>query len=630
MAWSKYIHIYINMVIHIHVSLFFIRYVFNEYASRQQETTARALVEMWGVEMNSIPVWTLPAAIAVMGAKSRWLHFPLAPGHIREVDLFGLPRPRRGSSVSFFDDATIDSCLQPCRLHFIADFIVGHAADILRCANPDLVEETRTSLQFHVKCLRETAERLQAPSGSNTWWYTAKQLVTSLLLASQLRNAAHCSTVAELSLRICFPAFRDHLRSIVSTRKFPKASTLCWHQLTLDVAFMRLQARAESPSLKMLGRLRDPRVISKHSGLHFRVAHVDASPYRGREVLLQESVSVSVAQLLDAVAAMKQIAHANISPCELQSMDAAELQRVRALHATMRSTIQRHVHPPAFLATRELNLQVKCQAFLHSVSLETSDIDSLIGWIATLGAFTVDMGTEKGIGLMPKVPISQVLQSWRFSSPLIMEDVGGGDGHGALDGDGADNAIHGSGCMEDNFFEWAVVIPGMMHVLHNLSENLMANLQVWKHIDKRLHAASRVLSSHNNLVRLKRTCFEGMDDLFHQYFSIVPQLVEWRWGSIIRTLRALLAMQAPLRARWNLHMYARGSGDARPLDLEPSAAAAAAGEEGNEEASKQQQERMAMAQDLKLADTAFRDPNFWAALQILEEQKTPNKTNNKK
>ena len=108
----------------------------------------------------------------------------------------------------------------------------------------------------------------------------------------------------------------------------------------------------------------------------------------------------------------------------------------------------------------------------------------------------------------------------------------------------------------------------MMHLFHNLRGAFLASLTLWKGLEKKLHSLARFLNSKNNLVRLRRTCFRGQEAMYEKLFGVVPVWAEWRWSSIVKTLHALLPLQAPLQQNWSYQKYVQGGAEEAPIDAE--------------------------------------------------------------
>ena len=555
----------------------------------------------------------------MIAASKRWTYLPWAPSMVGQADVFLFdafpPRARRAQFVSMLPIGRGD-CAQQSAPHALSSNTLHDLADawVDTVQHLDLpaeqAEHKRETILHNVVLLRNTAEMMN-PFGLRRM-HSVEKIIQTMLLASRIRNSSDVKAILQLSIGLCFPWLAGKTDELLRNVKTLSQPTISRQQLTMDVAFMKVvAAEAEADGqLRRFGASKDHRMLADDSGLHFRNVLVDASPYRGREVLLQESVSVPISGILQATCAMREVVDAGLEDiAAVDALSEIELGRMHDLHKQMREVIKRHTHPPVFLGARELSLMIKTQAFLHSISLETSSLFSLAGWTSTIGSFTVDMGTEKGMGLLPSIPLSKVLQSWRFSPSLLMLDEGGGHDH---DTDHhVDNPRHRPEVLAGNFFGWAVVIPGVMHIFHNLRGSLLSNLDLWTLIEKKLSSLSRFLNSKNNMVRLKRTCFTGLEALADKLFDKkVPTWIEWRWGSIAETLDALLPLQAALQANWSYQKYVRGGTQDGNLDTDD-------GDDPDRAVDPNVEHRKQFLKDLQVADEAIRDPSFWMGCQVL-------------
>ena len=340
----------------------------------------------------------------------------------------------------------------------------------------------------------------------------------------------------------------------------------------------------------------------------FLTTLADASPYRGREMYLQETVYVRASQILESEDAVRQLSLMDFDSL-LSTGDEAERLRVHGLHNLVRSAIHRHCHCPAFLGAKQLGVLTKLQATLHTVGLESSGLPAIVGWLTSVGSITVDMGTEGGLGLLPKVPLSMITQSWRWQAREVPLADGGGDDNFDMPLD-EENCGDVSKDFSENIFTRAIVIPGIMHLMHNTSFFVMSKLQCLGKIRVQLQALCAVLNQSNILQRIRRTCFSGREALFDRIFhSIVPLLVRWRWGSIQMCLSRLLEVRKPLCKFWSLAKYLAGSVMDEDLTRD------AAGLEGKEGGDKG--DRAAYLTQLKHANDAIQDEFFWGACTML-------------
>ncbi len=109
----------------------------------------------------------------------------------------------------------------------------------------------------------------------------------------------------------------------------------------------------------------------------------------------------------------------------------------------------------------------------------------------------VDQGTEKGFGLLIDLDMSKLLPSWHWAEEErnVQADGGGGDGSWT---DGRDVFRDLQRLLPPEYaghlFPYAVVIPGTMHILNNLSSQFMDDLKSWKQVQKKTQRFLQVFS----------------------------------------------------------------------------------------------------------------------------------------
>ena len=569
----------------------------------------------WGAESPSF-IMTVGALLATLVCRRQWHVLPWSPAwKAPSIADFGLPLPANLNAVpplliSINPVDHITPQVNTSCFHDAGDFIL----ELLGKASSRLLEEEvpplEASASVHVKALREAVELL-SPSAreglaATSASYTAVHLVNTLFLTSVARNVEHLDKILGLAVRLTFPALTQEY----DRRRFkalPHKGSVSRHRFTLDYAMMVCHMRKFSPSLLAMSSW-DP-TLEIPDDTYFVSTLADASPYRGRELYLQESVYIHSGMMLEAEAAAHELSTLDVDETlrqfDEEDSDFALLLRVRELHETISRTVHRHCHCPTFLGTRELGLVKKLQATLHTVGLEAPGLRGVLGWLNSVSSLTVDMGTEVGLGLLPAVPLHMVTQSWRWASKLVMlGDVGGQEGEHLPS---ADAGVAGlQACrLQDNLFAWAVVIPGCMHLMNTTSAFVMSRLTALEGIKVRFQAICSILHSSNVLQRLRRTCFSGHEVLFDFVFAAaVPLAIHWRWGSIQACLTRLLEVRHSLRRFWSIEVYLQGSD--RDEEMEEHSC-----EDDRQKA------RAEMREHLKLADEAIKDDYFWGACAML-------------
>ena len=150
---------------------------------------------------------------------------------------------------------------------------------------------------------------------------------------------------------------------------------------------------------------------------------------------------------------------------------------------------------PAFIGALESGLFTKLQATLHThtIGLESPGLREVLGFLTCLSSFTVDIGTEKGLGLFRKIPIEFLVQSWRLAQPNIVSVDGDGDNScmmAAMDSGTANVPPEFS----EKLFAWPLVTPGIVHMMSTVSDHMMNSLLCVERIRLRFTALCSILS----------------------------------------------------------------------------------------------------------------------------------------
>ena len=122
-------------------------------------------------------------------------------------------------------------------------------------------------------------------------------------------------------------------------------------------------------------------------------------------------------------------------------------------------------------------------------------------------------------------------------------------------------------------FTESIYIPGPLHTMHNLTENLKTAMAWWESIVARLTHLCRLLEKKWNRSRLLSTRFSeppwnAFVDLYNTFDGGV---YEGRWGSVLRAVKALMPLEASLRGAWSKQKFAGAGGGAglgKSLDLD--------------------------------------------------------------
>ena len=213
-----------------------------------------------------------------------------------------------------------------------------------------------------------------------------------------------------------------------------------------------------------------------------------------------------------------------------------------------------HCPPPAALGTAQENLQHKVAGLMHSLSLETDGMGHLQTVLQNTVTLTTDMGVEMGIAGAVHGK-SAGAYAWF---------VDGLEPAGATADDGEwQPAASDSGAF---VFERAVPIPGLLHILDNITEDLHEKAMAqWGGYVKYLEEVCRLLCVRSCRDLFLATCVRvhgasGEADA-DNFFSGDPHSVtEWRWSSVYRVLAWLLPLRGRLQYYWDPRAYAKEQG----------------------------------------------------------------------
>ena len=149
-------------------------------------------------------------------------------------------------------------------------------------------------------------------------------------------------------------------------------------------------------------------------------------------------------------------------------------------------------------------------------------------------------------------------------------------------------------------FSPSLYIPGVLHILHNMTEGLSGSLKDWDKFVKLLTHVSRLLGRKWSRQRVISTCFrEWPHSVWAKSIGSFDTVVfEGRWASAVFAASKLLPLRAPLCAAWSLQRYNYGEAGEDDQDGE---------EEGAER-----------KMQIHVADEAIRSCWFWGYLEMVD------------
>ena len=300
--------------------------------------------------------------------------------------------------------------------------------------------------------------------------------------------------------------------------------------------------------------------LRKDSGPIFVWA--DSSPQAGSDYLLSCYVTISrdsVVQCWDhfeqLVASVEdfQIAVSEKEPELLLECVAVRSASGRFLVKNMK----KHCQMPMSLGSGCTNVEDKGKAMAVKFHRETGDVVLLSDVCQRVASFTTDMGTELGVPDLAGGNVQAYLPDYMRSG--LVPELDGMEGLFA----------EMPPVIAPHLFPRALVVPGLDHIAHNLQEDLDKHLRSWSSWLPGFKGLCLLLSKKHLLKRLIATCIEGtpLSSLKGIFESTVPSIAKWRWGTICKTLPAVLSVFKPLKLVWNAEKFQkqnRSGGD--PLE----------------------------------------------------------------
>ena len=431
----------------------------------------------WGVNPLSVTTCVQAYAPLALLVSTRGLSRLAAPPVARlALRLFGswppMPLQSRRDLVGIPSEEQDAQLYQPDRFVGLADSIRRWAPLILDsqgACDHDRVDaqfllETQVSWLEHMALSLSHSTTTHSSRGCNGYRYKSDALIRTLLVADTTRDSGQLMTTVRSALAVLFPGMAAHVDRMCQQDliHIPTKSSLSKARLYLDVALM-LFARAEFTASQPRTWPSEFSCSSNYSHLQLalsgscRYLWADSSPQGGTDWLISQVSTVAAGTVIETSNSLNRLIASDQASAERRALS----KQVCGAFATM-------VNPPVALGQRATTLPHKLQALLHSVRLSVSSLSDLHTYFSTVASLTSDFGTEIGLAEVPVTfdDLRGLFPPQR--APLNIDDDVGEAGAGLLR----------SGCTHasSSLFQHALVIPGMIHILSNLTEQIVDTL----------------------------------------------------------------------------------------------------------------------------------------------------------
>jgi hypothetical protein len=102
-----------------------------------------------------------------------------------------------------------------------------------------------------------------------------------------------------------------------------------------------------------------------------------------------------------------------------------------------------------------------------------------------------------------------------------------------------------------------MLVAGLNHITANAEQQVDDHMPDWKEFLLDLKALGQWAGCQDRLNRFVETCVDGTNyDRYKQMFQKkLPEIAEWRWGTVHQVLEAVQRILPPLRMAWDPAKY---------------------------------------------------------------------------
>ena len=475
----------------------------------------------------------------------------------------------------------------------------------------DLTEAVELLRGIHGQHRTDISRQLRHSSG---------RLLAAIDMACMIKaNAKGLRSVCEKALSMLHPC----LTSLLQTRlpALPSPSTVQRHMLSLDMSMLMLQ-----------------KYVDQKYPVACRYGFMDSSPLGGYDWMWCKHTMMDCGEPGGLLSFFHKVKKAHFALLQaFGEMEQEELQRDLAAVAEEAPFLQ-HTHLPICMGSGFSGVAHKMAGLLQCFCLERPKQEDLVAFINGFVSFTTDMGTEIGLSNFKGNSLRDLLPTWALApgDQSLQDDVRKGPRHyqfEVVDDDGLEaDVLRGappsrnvtsdaqapwSGGAQSNFiFQHVLMIPGTLHIIHNMTHELHNIIPNWSLLWKSLKNFEHLLAVRHRRERYLATCVVGIsisqDADLAMLKSWSTRLYDKRWGCTVDFIRELLLVWPVLLRTWDVVRY-KSHVDTAKISNAP-APLTEKEEEGAEDMEEQSEEG-----DFKPSMLAadLRDPGFVLILNVV-------------
>ena len=410
----------------------------------------------------------------------------------------------------------------------ISDRLRRWQQDILD-GDPQRLMQLRDSVQL-LDTLAERTGGVKAPRAA--WKHNSHKFVACMRLMMEIRNRNNLATVVCRSLAIAIPGLDKQVKA-QELVDVPHAATMSRYQCALDAAMLVVMAQV----------LLLP---------HLLYILADSSPQLGYNFFLSEMMLIAEDSIVKCCMALNELI--SLAFRFDDDRDTNQLLRRRSeLGEELVGYISWVTNTPACLGAGATGLATKVRLILHCLWMMATPprLPSLLGFLDRVVSFTTDMGTEIGMSDFEAPSVRSLMCPWMFPAQHGMRVLPADDG--------CEDPDVPHGCDPEtekrHVFPRSLVVPGMLHIFHNLSWKMDESMKYFAEWLVGLKAVITLLHYKQNRDVFAERCVRGtvFDTPRSSLNSGLPSAAEWRWSSIVLVLKALLPLRALLMCCFDRH-----------------------------------------------------------------------------
>jgi len=432
-------------------------------------------------------------------------------------------------------------------------------------------EEAATLTKLHDD-LQRIAEAGSLSSCRDRCTHSTLKLFRAIDCALMLEScSAGLREVCEKAVLLLLPGINTELFLPLDT--LPSPTSVKRHMVTLEVAYLLLEREFD--------KLEGQRPVSDRPP---RYGLSDSSPAWGLEWLWTQHYSVDgdgvgLPELLETcqefiagmLAWQSQEFEQETRDAYLQNPDNAP----RHLRDLLRGIVHRfqvHTHTPSSVASGFQSLVRKLAAALLAFAFGRCSAARLYEFLDTFMSWTSDMGTEFGFGDFRVKDANELLPSWLRLDPNELDvdqeeaapmeaDVEYGYANADVLPDDDLLDVDDAGADRMRFvFRWALIVPGTLHIIHNMLVDMHKMYPGWKELWQKLKVFEKLLSKRYRRNRFINTCItDGVcctPQTLAGLQSFSEHLYEKRWSAVISFIRALVPLFPTICRAWSAAKFA--------------------------------------------------------------------------